>query len=415
MRPLPQSRSDADRQTLRALYICYLSLEDPLVHSQVVAYLDGLAERGHVVHLMTFEPRLSRERSRQIAEELGRRGIVWHRRRYHKRPSLPATAFDVIAGGLAAARLVRRHRLDAIHARNHMPAAMALIAARFARFRLIFDLRGLMAEEYVDAGNWKRGGLPYRLTQWVQRVALRRADGLVTLTEAVRPHLSEAKAGPGTTFVIPCCADVERIAERSRERGAARGELEIGERPTMVYVGKFTGWYMEREMADFLAVARRSQPDLLFLIVTQADPAPMLRELDRNGIAAGDYRVLRAEPEEIGRYLAAADIGLSFVRPCFSKISSSPTKIGEYLAAGLPVVSTAGIGDVDALLRDNRVGALVEDLSTPGYEATVAALRALREDPEIRRRCAATARENLSLREVGIPRYDALYRRLADG
>jgi len=404
-----------DAMCLRVLYVCYLSLEDPLVHSQVVAYLDGLSERGHVVHLMTFEPRLSRERSRQIAEELGRRGIVWHRRRYHKRPSLPATAFDVIAGGVAAARLVHRHRLDAIHARNHMPAAMALIAAWFARFRLIFDLRGLMAEEYVDAGNWKRGGLPYRLTQWVQRAALKRADGLVTLTETVRPHLSEAKAGPETTFVIPCCADVERIAERSSERADARAELEIGERPTMVYVGKFTGWYMEREMADFLAVARRSQPDLLFLIVTQADPAPMLRELDRNGIGADDYRVLRAEPEEIGRYLAAADTGLSFVRPCFSKISSSPTKIGEYLAAGLPVVSTAGIGDVDALLRDNRVGALVENLSAPGYEATVDALRELRDDPGLRQRCADVARENLSLRAVGIPHYDALYRRLADG
>jgi glycosyltransferase involved in cell wall biosynthesis len=404
-----------DQRALRALYVCYLSLEDPLVHSQVVAYLAGLAEQGHVVHLVTFEPRLSRARSRRFAEELGSNGIVWHRRRYHKRPSLPATAFDVVAGGLAAARLVRRHRLDAIHARNHMPAAMALIAAVFARFRLIFDLRGLMAEEYVDAGRWKRGGIPYRLTQWVQRAALRRADGLVTLTEAVRPHLSEAKAGAETTFVIPCCADVGRISERSSERADARAELEIGTRPAMVYVGKFTGWYMEREMADFLSVARRSQPDLLFLVVTQADPAPMLRELDRNGIGSGDHRILRAEPEEIGRYLAAADVGLSFVRPCFSKISSSPTKIGEYLAAGLPVVSTAGIGDVDALLGGDRVGALVEDMSIPAYEAAVAALRELREDPDLRQRCTDAARRNLDLRGVGIPRYDALYCRLADG
>lgn len=395
------------------LYLCYLSLEDPLVHSQVVAYLAGLAERGHVVHLMTFEPRLSPQRSRQFAEELRRRGIAWHRRRYHKRPSLPATAFDVIAGGLAAARLVRRHRLDAIHARNHMPAAMAMIAALFARFRTIFDIRGLMAEEYVDAGYWKRGGVPYRLTQWVQRAALRRADGVVTLTEAVRPHLSAAKAGPETTFVIPCCADLERIEQRLPERAAARAELGLGDRPAMVYVGKFTGWYMEREMADFVAVARRSEPELLFLIVTQADPAPMLRELERCGIGPDDYRVLRAEPEDVGRYLAAADIGLSFVRPCFSKISSSPTKIGEYLAAGLPVVSTAGIGDVDALLRDNRVGALVGDFSAPAYEAAVGAVRELREDPATQQRCAAVARENLSLREAGIPRYDALYRRLA--
>jgi glycosyltransferase involved in cell wall biosynthesis len=397
------------------LYLCYLSLEDPLVHSQVVAYLAGLAERGHVVHLMTFEPRLSPQRSRQLAEELRHRGIAWHPRRYHKRPSLPATAFDVFTGGLAAARLVRRHRLDAIHARNHMPAAMAMIAARLAPSQLIFDIRGLMAEEYADAGHWKRGGVPYRLTQWVQRAALRRADGVVTLTEAVRPHLSAAKAGPETTFVIPCCADLERIAERSSERAAARAELGLGDRPAMVYVGKFTGWYMEREMADFVAAARRSEPDLLFLIVTQADPAPMLRELDRCGIGPGDYRVLRAEPEEIGRYLAAADAGLSFVRPCFSKISSSPTKIGEYLAAGLPVVSTAGIGDVDALLGDNRVGALVEDFSPQAYEAAVDTVRELREDPGTRQRCAAVARENLSLREVGIPRYDALYRHLAAG
>lgn len=397
------------------LYLCYLSLEDPLVHSQVVAYLAGLAELGHVVHLMTFEPRLSPQRSRQFAEDLRRRGIVWHRRRYHKRPSLPATAFDVIAGGLAAARLVHRHRLDAIHARNHMPAAMAMIAARLAPCRLIFDLRGLMAEEYVDAGHWKRGGIPFRLTQWVQRAALRRADGVVTLTEAVRPNLSAAKAGPDTTFVIPCCADLERIEQRSPERAAARDELGLGDRPTMVYVGKFTGWYMEREMADFVATARRSEPELLFLIVTQADPAPMLSELGRCGIGPDDYRVLRSEPEEIGRYLAAADAGLSFVRPCFSKISSSPTKIGEYLAAGLPVVSTAGIGDVDALLRDNRVGALVGDFSPQAYEAAVGTLRELHEDPGTRQRCTTAARENLSLGEVGIPRYDALYRRLAAG
>src|SRR4051812_20868960 len=132
---------------LRALYICYLSLEDPLVHSQVVAYLDGLARAGHTIHLLTFEPKLTKERRRELASDLERRGITWHSRRYHKRPSLPATIFDALAGALTAARLVRRHRLDAIHARSHVPAACALIARRISRCGLIFDLRGLMAEE----------------------------------------------------------------------------------------------------------------------------------------------------------------------------------------------------------------------------------------------------------------------------
>jgi glycosyltransferase involved in cell wall biosynthesis len=398
------------------LYVCYLSLEDPLVHSQVVAYLAGLAERGHTVHLLTFEPDLDPRQARAFEERLGRQGIAWHSRRYHKSPSLPATAFDVFAGARTAARLVRRHRLDAIHARNHVAMAMAMLASRRTGCRTIFDLRGLMAEEYADAGNWKRGGVPYRLTQWVQRAALRRADGVVTLTEAVRPHLSETKAGPDATFVIPCCADVEEITARADQRDLVREEIRIDrDRPVMVYVGKFGGWYMDREMAEFVAAARRLSPDLLLMILTQADPKPFLTDLLRLGIEPQECRVLSVDSGEIGRLLAAADVGVSFVKPCFSKISSSPTKIGEYLAAGLPVVSTAGIGDVDSLLHDNRVGVLVDDFSELGYESAAIAAEALRAEPGVRERCLTVAREQLSLREVGIPRYDALYRRVAAG
>lgn len=402
----------AETKPLRALYICYLSLEDPLVRTQVVAYLEGLAERGHTIHLLTFDGRLEPHRRRSIEAELRRKGIAWHSLRYHKRPSLPATVFDTFAGAWAAARLVRRHRLDAIHARSHVPAAMALIARRLSGCRIIFDIRGLMAEEYVDAGRWKRGGIPYRLTERVERVALERADAVVTLTEAVLPHL-ELEPGAEDTFVIPCCADLERIEARLGERERARAEIEAGERPTMAYVGKFTGFYMEREMADFFAVARRTRPDLLFLIVTQADPAPMLAALERHGIPAGDYRLLRSAPEEIGRWLAAADFGISFVLPSFSKTASSPTKIGEYLAAGLPVLSTAGIGDVDSLLRDNRVGVLIDAFTEPAYEAAAESIDELCRDPGTPQRCRETAHRRLSLREVGIPRYDELYRRVA--
>src|SRR4029453_6841029 len=116
-------------------------------------------------------------------------GITWHSRRYHKRPSLPATIYDTFAGALTALRILGRHHLDAVHARNHVPAAMALMVRKLTGCRMIFDLRGLMAEEYVDAGTWRRGGLPYRITNWIQRIALRRADHVVMLTEAVRRHL----------------------------------------------------------------------------------------------------------------------------------------------------------------------------------------------------------------------------------
>lgn len=395
-----------------SLYICYLSLEDPLAHSQVIAYLEGLAARGHRIHLLTFEPELDEQHRRQLEDDLARRGIEWHVRRYHKRPSLPATIYDALVGALTAARLVRRHKLDVIHARSHVPAASALIARRLTGARFVFDMRGLMAEEYADAGRWKPDGLPFRITKRVEASAIRAADAMVVLTRRVRDYLFAGGPQPALE-VIPCCADLATIEAQASAREATRRELDAGDRPVLVYVGKFTGWYMEREMVDFFAAAREALPSLLFVILTQADRAPATAALAARGIGPEDFRITSAPPGEIGRYLAAADAGIAFIKPCLSKISSSPTKIGEYLGAGLPVVSGTGIGDVDELLSTDGVGVLVPRFDEAHYRAAAARLAELISDPATPERCRALAHRELSLREVGIPRYERLYGSLA--
>jgi hypothetical protein len=182
----------------------------------------------------------------------------------------------------------------------------------------------------------------------------------------------------------------------------------------MIYVGKFTGWYMEREMADFFAAARALEPNLLFLVLTQADRDVIERELARAGVGSPDFLVTQAKPEEVGRYLAAADFGISFIRRCHSKISSSPTKIGEYLGAGLPVLSSAGIGDLDDLLGGERVGVLVDDFTEAGYERAARDIFEMTHDDDIRGRCRSVAHRELGLREVGVPRYNRLYREVAE-
>ncbi len=396
---------------LSSLYICYLSLEDPLARTQVVAYLEGLAARGHTIHLLTFEPKLSPRRRRDVRADLARRGIRWHALRYHKRPSLPATVYDALVGAVLSMWLVLRHRLDAVHARSHVPAASALMVCALTRRRLIFDLRGLMADEYADAGRWVRGGLPYRITEAIQRAALRRADGIVVLTERVRRHLFGAQPPP-RTHVIPCCADLERPAT-AEDRLAVRDRLALGDRPVLIYVGKLTGVYMDREMVEFLEVARRRQPELVFLVLTQAPPEPIVAELRRAGIDEDGVRIARAEPGEVGAYLAAANYAICFCSPALSRIASSPTKIGEYLGAGLPVVANAGIGDVDTLLAAQDVGVVIDAFESSEYERAAARMEALAADPECRYRCREVARSTHSLREVGIPRYDALYREVA--
>jgi len=78
---------------------------------------------------------------------------------------MPATAFDVAAGIRFASRLVRQDRIELVHARAHIPAVIALNLQRRFGIKMIFDVRGLMAEEYVDAGHWQANGVATRLTK----------------------------------------------------------------------------------------------------------------------------------------------------------------------------------------------------------------------------------------------------------
>ena len=154
----------------------------------------------------------------------------------------------------------------------------------------------------------------------------------------------------------------------------------------MVYVGKFTGWYMDREMVDFYRSARRLRPELVFLVLTQSDRATIDAEFRRADIARSDYVITRVEASEVETYLAAADFGISFVRPSFSKISSSPTKVAEYLAAGVPVVTTV-IGDLAELFADENIGVLIDEFSPAAYEAAARAVERLAQNAVAREQC----------------------------
>lgn len=407
--------------SIRTLYLCYFGLREPLVQTQVLPYLRLLAAAGIKVHLLTFEPRLREEWSEdeltKQRERLAIEGISWFCLPYHKSPSVPATVYDVMAGTLYVARLVRRHKIGVLHTRSHVPALMGALVKRWTGARLLFDIRGFMPEEYVDAGLWPAGGKNYLAVKATERWLLSTADAFVVLTERARDILfasSSDKDQRGRPIeVIPCCVDVERFQSAETEAAeCVRRELGLAGRRVIVYVGALGGWYLTDEMAQFLATAHRQDPNTFSLILTQSQPEMMSSGLRTLGVAEKDYLIRKVSPADVPRYLRAADLSLSFIKPCYSKLASSPTKIAEALASGLPIISNAGIGDLDALIEGDKIGAIVREFNETAYLQALSEVDAMRQDESIAKRCRATAVNRFDLATVGGPRYLRLYRRL---
>jgi hypothetical protein len=94
-------------------------------------------------------------------------------------------------------------------------------------------------------------------------------------------------------------------------------------------------------------------------------------------------------------------------------MACSPTKIAEYLAAGLPVISNAGIGDIDRTLCAGNVGLVLEEMNSRAYEEAFVQVRDwLASDAGLVVRCVETARRWFDLATVGGPAYVRLYREL---
>lgn len=406
----------------RALYICYFGVSEPLVQTQVIPYLEELRKDGHEVELLTFEPKrpssLSDDPTLQgVLCRLQNAGISWDTLRYHKWPSALATAYDILRGTWFIRK--RIGRFDVLHCRVHVPALMAALARRFSRRKpkIIFDIRGFVLEEYLDAGLWPENGSLYRVAKRIEAWLMKEADAFVVLTEKARAILFPNSRETGfdekgrPVEVIPCCVDFEKrfgvLATLSRDE--QRRMLSLNNRFVIVHVGALGGVYLTEQITDLIGAAKALRPDTFAMLLTQSDPQLIRPLLEARGFAEDEYVIKKVPSSEVPGLLLAADVGISVVKATYATQSRSPTKIPEYLAAGLPVIANSGVGDVDALIAENGVGVLLDNFDQGSYQA---AIRKVLQMGDVSERCRAVAKEQFDLEGVGGMRYRRLYRKL---
>jgi glycosyltransferase involved in cell wall biosynthesis len=141
------------------------------------------------------------------------------------------------------------------------------------------------------------------------------------------------------------------------------------------------------------------------------DRDDILRCASENGmsICPDDLRTLRVRHSEVPFWLGATDLSIGFRSPTFSSLGASPTKLGEYLALGLPVVCNDRVGDVRAIVESLDAGQVVEEFTPAALEAAAKGI-----EPYLGRPREALRERSRALHDVNraIDLYDGIYRRM---
>ncbi|MEQ9063535.1 MAG: glycosyltransferase [Vicingaceae bacterium] len=353
---------------MKVLYITYDGLTDSLGGSQVLPYIKACASKDLTFHILSYEKAGgSKILMDEIRADLTSRGIQWTARRYHKKPALFSTFYDIADMMIQARGIVKYDRAEVLHCRGYIAAFAAFSIRRWHKIKVLFDIRGFWADERLEGGIWKRSN---PLHQWMYRYLKRKelywwkaSDHVISLTEKGKEIIMKkvpeiVKEG---ISIIPCCADENLFKiPMVDERRTLRKELNVSDADKiMVYVGSLGTWYMAREMMRTFRVLSESKVVDRFLWVTKGDSEMILNLAKDENVDPSNILIRKAGRTEVAEYLKLADLGIFFIRPTFSKWASSPTKLGEMLMAGLPVIANRGVGDLDQIFTVHQVGMLI--------------------------------------------------------
>lgn len=352
----------SDRSSRGAAHrVCHISTVHPSNDSRVFwREAVGLAGLGYDVTLVA---RADHDRVDHGVRVIG---LPTYRRRLTRMTVGVARAF----------RAGLRSKAEVVHL--HDPELIPLIPAfRLMGRRVVYDAHEWLSRQ-VAAKDY--------LGPVTRAITTRSSRGLETFVGRAASHVVTVNAACAAIYPAAKVTVVANYPDLA-QFDAPPTDSTVGSPPSFAYVGTISAARGIREMVDALPIVNATDPARL--TVVGEFRSQTLR--DEVGQSAGwqyvDYPG-RVPHEQVSGYLRSAVAGLATLLPTPNHLISSPVKVFEYLAMGLPVI----ISDFPAWreMLDGVDCAIWVDPTQS--EAIAEAMRTLLRDPERRAAMGLAAR-----------------------
>ena len=236
-------------------------------------------------------------------------------------------------------------------------------------------MRGFWADERVDGKIWSLKNIIYKKIynyfKSIEKEFLQFSDYTISLTEnGKKVILSWNLPNQSKIKVIPCCTDENLFKTKNIQN--LRAELGFNKDDFIIsYVGSIGTWYMLDEMLDFFKCLQIKKTNAKFFFITKDDPQLILEKVKSKRIEISNIKIQPSSREMMPSYIAVSNFSIFFILPVFSKKASSPTKMGEIMNLGIPIICNSGVGDVDKIMEKSMPELLVKEFSNKEYERVI--------------------------------------------
>jgi hypothetical protein len=363
-------------------YITIDSLSEGVGSSQITPLISLLANAGMKISLISYEKSNPGSEMTRYFKSIG---VEWNVRDFGQ---------NGLMGGIARLNNLRQEvpKTNLIHARSDIPAVSAIASQQAP---VLWDVRSLWADQKIMIQKSHFSTISYPLYRGLESIAATKSLGMSTLTSAVVPILEQRhKVLPHLRTVVTTAVDLNRFQLSSVLPSKVRA----------LFSGTFNDYYDLDLSRLFMQEFQKQVPTEIHW----ARPS----ESQRSEIGVGESSILVGTQIGMAEMIPSYSFGVSICKldagP--SLTAAMPTKIGEFLACGRPVVVNKGLGDMDEFLKEYDSGVILD--GTPrNLVESASKLSSLLLDPETPMRCRALAEKHFNMEEGSI-KYLDLYSRM---
>lgn len=344
---------------MQVLYLCPDGILDDLGQTQVLPYIFGLNEKGYNFIIFSFE-RSDRKKEEFIKQDyiLKNKNILWYylpfySAKYNRFLRLFFGAFKLIY-------INRKHKIDLVHLRS-INAGIIYFFSNINK-KYLYDIRSF-AGQHGDYGLIKKSSLLIKILFFLEKKLIKNASGIVVLDKSGSDYIKEHFICNAPYKIIPTSTEVNKFNVIKKQKVSNRKMIKF------VFLGGAQFPYMPKKALEFIHYLLKNNINCSVDIINQRHHKFLEKVLKEVDFPRDKIKIFPLKPCEVKRNLSNYDCGLVFIQTGNWIRMSSPTKIGEYLAAGLHVLGLQGIDVLDRLSKEtNSVDILPKSFKNITYD-----------------------------------------------
>jgi glycosyltransferase involved in cell wall biosynthesis len=348
------------RERIRVMHVCYLNAGSQSGYEvRVIEETKALVRQGIDVTIFAFlaqkwfmEPDTLNAYRKRL-EDMTHARVVFFPGSHFFDLNVSAALIKEIDEPLI--QTARQYDIRILHGQALYSTMHALRAGKKIGAKVVFDVHGASPEETEMTG-----GSHARIDAVTafEKQALREADLKIMVSDQMNAFYRKKYDFSELHYqLVPCCVRSDEFQISGGERKQLRISKGFDNKFVILYLGTLSAWQWPEAMFNLYSHFYKANPEsMLHLLIPVYDHAKALEYLNKYQIPEESYLLEEVAHSEVGKVIGIADAGLLLREAHPVNLVSSPTKFGEYLAAGVPVILTDGIGDYSALAEEMKVG-----------------------------------------------------------